>query len=494
VTAKGLLGGQYKPLTGEDIRRIHEASITVLERTGVRVEGEEALEIFSKGGARVEGSLVRLPRTLIEEMVARVPSRLVLCGREEKHDIVLEGRRVHLGSGGAALTVLDPESGEARPATLRDVADIARLVDALENIHFYLRPVVAQDVSQDLLDINTYYAALANTTKHVMGSAYTVESARQIIELASVITGGEEPLRERPIISFITCWMISPLRFATETTQVLTEIVRRRIPVVLSSAPMAGSTAPATLAGTLVLINAEELAGLTFTQLVSPGAPVIYGAVPSTADMHTAAYLGGAAEFGMLNAAAAQMAQYYQVPLYNSAGLTESKIPDIQAGFEKGFSVAQVALSGANFIHHAAGMLESMRAVAYEQYVIDDDILGMAMRAVRGIEVNDDTLAVDVIDEVGPGGHYLTSPHTLQHMRSEFFYPRIADRRSREAWDSSGALEKARKRSSGTHFGGNRRANPGAVSDPRGVKVGQQSSDGIPAVSSSWWTGSTNHL
>lgn len=443
---KGLVGGQYQPLTGEDVRRIHEASVTVLERTGIKVEGEEVLEIFRQGGARVEGSSVRIPRAMLEDALAKVPSRLVLRGREEKHDLVLEGRRVYLGSGGAALTVLDLEAGEARPAALRDVADIARLVDALDNIHFYLRPVVAQDVSQDLLDTNTYYAALSNTTKHVMGSAYSVESARQVIELASLIAGSEERLCERPIISFITSWMISPLRFATETTRVLTEIVRHQIPVVLSSAPMAGSTAPATLAGTLVLINAEELAGLTFTQLVSPGAPVIYGAVPSTADMRTAAYLGGAVEFGMLNAAAAQLAQYYRVPLYNSAGLTESKVPDIQAGYEKGFSVAQVALAGANFVHHAAGMLESMRAVAYEQYVIDDDILGMAMRAVRGIEINEDTLAVEVIDQVGPGGHFLTSPHTIQHMRSEFFYPRISDRRSREAWDSVGALERARQR------------------------------------------------
>ncbi len=443
---KGLAGGQYQPLSREDVLRIHEASVTVLERTGVKVEGDEALEIFRRGGARVEESRVRIPRAMLEDAIAKVPSRLVLRGREERHDLFLEGRRVYLGTGGAALTVLDLDTGEARPAALRDVADIARLVDALDNIHFYLRPVVAQDLSQDLLDTNTYYASLSNTTKHVMGSAYSVESARQVIEMASLIAGSEEELRERPIISFITSWMISPLHFATETTKVLTEIVRHKIPVVLSSAPMAGSTAPATLAGTLALVNAEELAGLTFTQLVNPGAPVIYGSVPSTADMHTAAYLGGAIEFGMLNAAAAQLAQYYKVPLYNSAGLTESKVPDIQAGYEKGFSVAQTALAGANFIHHAAGMLESMRAVAYEQYVIDDDILGMAMRAVKGIEVNEDTLAVDVIDDVGPGGHFLTSPHTLKHMRTEFFFPKVADRRSREMWDSVGTLEKARQR------------------------------------------------
>ncbi|MBC7250216.1 MAG: trimethylamine methyltransferase family protein [Anaerolineae bacterium] len=446
---KGFIGGQYRPLSEADVQRIHEASLTVLERTGVKVELAEALELFRSAGAEVDGNIVRIPRALVEDAVDRAPSRVVLCGREEKHDLVLEDRRVYLGTGGAALTVVDLDTQEARPARLQDVADIARLVDALENIHFYLRPVVAQDVPQALLDVNKYYAALTNTTKHVMASAYSVSSAREVIEMASLIAGSEEALRERPIISFITSWMISPLHFATETTQVLAEVVRRRIPVVLGSAPMAGSTSPVTLAGTLVQINAEELAGVVFAQLLSPGAPLLYGAVPSMADMRTGSYVGGGVEFGMLNAAAAQLAQFYELPLYNSAGLTDSKEPDIQAGYEKAFSVLQAALVGANFIHHAAGMLESMRAVAYEQYVIDNEILGMAMRAVRGIEVNDETLAVEVIDRVGPGGHFLAEKHTIRHMRSEYFYPSIADRRSREEWQITGALdarERARQR------------------------------------------------
>ncbi len=446
---KGFIGGQYRPLSNGDVQRIHEASLTVLERTGVKVEWAEALELFHSAGAWVDGNIVRIPRALVEDAVERAPSRVVLCGREEKHDLVLEDRRVYLGTGGAALTVVDLDTQEARPARLQDVADIARLVDALENIHFYLRPVVAQDVPQAWLDVNKYYAALANTTKHVMASAYSVSSAQEVIAMASLIAGGEEALRERPIISFITSWMISPLHFATETTQVLAEVVRRRIPVVLGSAPMAGSTSPVTLAGTLVQINAEELAGVVFAQLLSPGAPLLYGAVPSMADMRTGSYVGGGVEFGMLNAAVAQLAQFYELPLYNSAGLTDSKIPDIQAGYEKAFSVLQAALAGANFIHHAAGMLESMRAVAYEQYVIDDEILGMAMRAVRGIEVNDETLAVEVIDRVGPGGHFLAEKHTIQHMRSEYFYPSIADRGAREEWQITGALdarERARRR------------------------------------------------
>ncbi|HIC94651.1 MAG TPA: trimethylamine methyltransferase [Anaerolineae bacterium] len=449
MAEKGLIGGQYRPLSKGDVRRIHEASLQVLERTGVKVELREALELFRSAGAEVEGDIVRIPRSMVEDAVDRAPSCIVLCGRREEHDLVLEDKRVYLGTGGAALTVLDLETGEARPARLRDVADIARLVDALKNIHFYLRPVVAQDVPTKLLDVNKYYAALSNTTKHVMASAYSVPSAREVIEMASIIAGSEEALRERPIISFITSWMISPLHFATETTRVLAEVVRHRIPVVLGSTPMAGSTSPVTLAGTLVQLNAEELAGVVFAQLVSPGAPVIYGAVPSLADMRTGAYVGGAIEFGMLNAAAAQLAQFYELPLYNSAGLTDSKTPDIQAGYEKAFSILQAALAGANLIHHAAGMLESMRAVAYEQYVLDDEILGMAMRAVRGIEVNDEALAVEVIDRVGPGGHFLAERHTIRHMRSEFFYPQVADRSSREEWEAAGALnarERARQR------------------------------------------------
>lgn len=439
---KGVVGGQYRPLTDVQIERIHRASLEVLRRTGVHVEQPDALEAFEEAGAVVQGSRVRLPQRLIEDAIDRAPSRIVLAGRDSKHDLVLEDARVHMGTGGAALQVLDLETGEIRKALLGDVADMARMVDALDNIHFYLIPIYPTDLPEDQVEISKYYAALANTTKHVQAGVYTSRGIRDVVAMCERIAGSPEALQARPLVSFITSWMVSPLTFATDVTTLLVEVCRRGMPVVLSAAPMAGSTSPVTLAGTLVQLNAEQLAGLTLTQLVSPGAPVIMGPIPATADMRSGKYLGGSVELGISNAAITQLAHRYQIPIYNSAGMTDSKLPDIQAGVEKAQSAIQVALAGTNFIHHAAGMLEDMSTIAYEQFVIDNEMLGMAMRAVRGIEVDDETLAVDVIDRVGPGGHYLADEHTLHYMRSEHYYPsEVFDRRGRDEWEADGSID-----------------------------------------------------
>ena len=443
----GLRGGQYQILSQKEVQSIHDASLQILKRIGVKSRRQEVLQIFSQGGAEVdfEQGRVRIPSSLVEDALNKAPSKIILCGRDEKNDLVLEDKKVYFGTGGAALNVLDLETGNLRRALLQDIANIARLVDALDNIHFFVRPVVAQDIPREFLDVNKYYAALTNTSKHVMGSAYSVKSALKVIDLAEKVVGGKEALRRRPIISFITSWMKSPLALDDFTTSILIRIAEERIPVALSSAPMAGSTSPVTLAGTLALVNAEQLSGIVLTQLVSPGAPVLYGAIPSVADMSNMSFLCGAVELGMLNTAAAQLAQYYDIPFYAWAGLTESKIPDVQAGYEKATGALLVGLAGANYIHNAAGMLDSTTTVAYEQYVIDNEIIGMVMRALKGIEVNEETLALEVIDTVGPGGNFVAEPHTVAHMRSEFFFPKLSDRSNREKWLAEGGKD-ARQR------------------------------------------------
>ncbi len=439
---KGLVGGQYKPLSDEEVQQIHEASLQVLERTGVQVGQSEALQLFEDAGAAVEEDRVRLPRSLIEDAIDKAASTVVLAGRDPEHDLILEDARVYIGTGGAALQVLDLDTGEIRKAVLGDVGDMARIVDALDNIHFYLIPIYPTDLPEDQVEISKYYAALANTTKHVQAGVYTLRGLRDVVAMCEEIAGSPEALRARPLVSFITSWMVSPLKFATDVTTLLIETCRQEIPVVLSAAPMAGSTSPVTLAGTLVQLNAEQLSGLTLTQLVNPGTPVIMGPIPATADMRSGKYLGGSVELGISNAAITQLAHLYQVPIYNSAGMTDSKVPDIQAGIEKAQSAIQVALAGTNFIHHAAGMLEDMSTIAYEQFVIDNEMLGMAMRAVRGIDVDDDTLAVDVIGRVGPGGHYLSDDHTLRYMRTEHYYPSdVFDRQGRDEWEADGETD-----------------------------------------------------
>lgn len=444
VAPPGLSGGQYRPLTNEDVRRISDASLELLERVGIEVQPSECRTIFAQAGARIDESRNRvfIPRSMVEDALATARNEVLLAGRDPVHDMLLGGTRVYMGTGGAAVKILDLETGVSRKTTLTDVGQIGRLVDALDNIHFYLRSCVAQDISIRHLDLATYYAALTNTTKHVTGNCFTVDSLHDVIELGALVAGGIGQLRERPILSFVTSWTVSPLRFAPETVEVLTEVVRQELPVFLSSAPQAGATSPAALAGSLVQINAEELSGLTYCQLVKPGTPVVLGCVPSVSDLRTGNFVGGAPEFALMHAAVAQLGHYYNLPLYNSSGLADSKIPDVQAGYEKGISSVTAALSGANYIHHSAGMLESMLTVAYEQFVIDDDINGSIMRMVRGIEVTDETLSLDVIEQVCAGeGHFLGTQQSLELMHSEYYYPHTGDRHSREIWESQGGLD-----------------------------------------------------
>ncbi len=462
ISPPGLEGGRYRPLTDEQVQRIHAAALSVLERTGVEVVESECRQILADAGARVDAARNRVyfPAALVEAALQSANRDVVLYSKDGKSDLHLRGKRVHLGTGGAAVLVLDLETGRPRESRLRDLYDIGRLVDALDNIHFYLRPVVARDLGNDDLDVNTFYAALAATNKHVMGGCYFASKVAELKALGVLLAGGEELFLKRPFFSINLGYVISPLRFAPETVETLTTAVRAGLPVALVSAPLSGATAPASLAGTLVQSIAEELAGITYVQLLRRGHPLLMGAMPLVTDLRTGNMIGGCAELALMNAASAQMAHFYGLPVYNSCGITESKLPDAQAGFEKGLTAAVTALAGAQFNHHAAGMLESLLTVAYENYVIDDDIGGQVMRLVRGLEITDETLAVDVIHEIctdGPG-HYLGHAQTIQLMNSEYHFPHTADRNTRAAWEAAGGLD-MRERARGkarellrTHF------------------------------------------
>ncbi len=431
-------GGQYRPLTEEQVQEIHRASLAVLETTGILVENETALRLYREGGASVHGHRVRIPPAMVEAALKAVPHRVLLAGRLEAHDIVLEGRRVYAGTGGSPTMILDPGADTPRPGTLKDLAQLVRVVDALEHCDFVVASLYPTDIPREDVPVNRFYACLRNTAKHVMGGVDSVAGARQVIRLGALLAGGEDRLRARPFISAITSWMVSPLRLDTEVADILLEWCKHGLPVALSSAPMAGSTSPVTLAGTLVQLNAEQLSGIVLTQLARPGTPVLAGYIPGVADMKTGGYLGGAVEFGMMQAAAAQMAHFYGVPIYGSGGMSDAKIPDAQAGYEKMATFLLAAMGGCNYIHHAIGMVTNMSAVSLEQAVMDDEIVGMAMRVLRGIDITGETTAREVIGRVGPGGHYLMDAHTVRHMRREFFYPRVADRQTRAMWEEAG--------------------------------------------------------
>ncbi|MFP3952929.1 MAG: trimethylamine methyltransferase family protein [Candidatus Acetothermia bacterium] len=451
----GLSGGKYRVLTEEEVEIIHRQAIRILTEVGVKVDSDELLAVLNDHGARVERpeNVVKLDEDTITKYLDSAPSSITLHGRKEEYDLDLSDRKVFMGTGGQAIKILDPDTGESRKPKLEDQARLARLVDGLENVHFFQAPVVPTDVPEEYLTVNSFYASLAGTRKNVQEAATSVDKVDRVIEMASIIAGGREKLMERPFISFVTSWMISPLKIDIETTKILKKVTEYGIPVALSSAPVTGSTAPATLAGLLAQVHAEEIFGIVMSQMFSEGAPVLYGPVPAAANMRNMAYLAGAPETGMMNVATVQLADHIGVPIYSDAGETEAKIPDAQAGLEGAFNILQVALAGGNYIHHAAGMLESMLAVGYEKFVIDNDIIGMALRALRGIEVNEDTLAFDVVKNVGPGDNFLTQRHTIKYSRSDEFYsPHVLDRNSRDEWQEKGerdtrsrALERAQE-------------------------------------------------
>jgi trimethylamine--corrinoid protein Co-methyltransferase len=451
---KGLSGGQYRPLSEEQIKTIHEASLSILEKTGFTFETglEDTLDMLKKAGATIDRNNARIyfSGDLVMEQASKAPERVVLFSRDGRNDLDLTEHCVHLGTGGAAIRILDLETGEVRPSTLKDLYQLGRLVDRLDNIHFFLRPCIPTDIPPTAYDVNVFYACLKATGKHVMAGVNDVEEFHKVLDLASLVAGDMEKLQEKPFISVITSFAISPLKFDTQTTLIMQEAVRNRIPVALSCAPMAGSTSPITMAGTLAQIHAEQLAGITICQLTNPGSPILYGGIPGMANLRTMGYLGGAVECGMMNAAIHQLSNYIKVPNYNSSGLTDSKIPDVQAGWEKAVTSLLAVMAGSNYVHHAAGMLESMISVAYEQYVIDDEIIGMSCRVLKGIDVDPEHLALEIIDSVGPGGNFMTSPHTLKHMRDEYFNGNgITDRKSRQKWEKEGSLntrERARKK------------------------------------------------
>ncbi|MGO1118092.1 trimethylamine methyltransferase family protein [Rhodovibrionaceae bacterium A322] len=444
VVPAGLSGGQYQPLTTDQIDRIIAAAYVVLAETGIEVEDSPCREVFRAAGCRIDSDKNRvfIPAHLIDEARKVAKPEVLLAGRDPKHDMTLSQNRVYMGTGGQAVKMLDLD-GQVRETRMTDNYHIGRLCDTLEHIHFYMRPVVPRDLANKDLDVNQLYACLAATKKHVMVNLYEPQNGAKIRAMADMIAGGAEAFDARPFISCSNCWTVSPLRYATETVEILDQLIEYNIPTALSSAPQAGATSPASLAGTLVQIVAEQFSGFTYVNLKKPGFPLLFGCVPAQADLRTGAFTGGSAEFALLHAACAQISTYLNLPIYNSSGISDSKIPDAQAGFEKGLTTATAALAGSNYIHHSAGFLESLLTVAYEQYVIDNDVNGAVMRLVRGIEVTDESLAVEVIHDVCTNGpnHFLGHTQTLELMNSEYLYPELFNRQTRDDWEQAGAQD-----------------------------------------------------
>jgi len=440
MTEKGIEGGSYKPLSKESVERIHETAMRVFEEIGLAVYSTEAFDLFSHTNAHVDEDSwrVTIPREMVMDLVSKAPSEVTLYARDRKRNVVLGGTRVYAGTGGTALNVIDRKNGQKRVATFNDLKEIARLVDNLANIHIFMLPVYPSDVPVEKVDVNRFFAGLDNTSKHIMGGVYTIEGIEQVIKMAQTVAGDKRRLRERPIISMITC-SISPFKIDSLYGDMLVAIAKAGIPVVCPAEPLCGATSPVTLAGTLVVQVVDSLAGVIISQLANLGTPVIYGSVASSTDLRDMKYITGSVEMGLLNAAGAQMAQFYKLPFYATGGMTDSKSIDAQCGYESSITTLLCGLAGANFIHDAAGLMEFALTMSYEKLVVDNEILGMTLRAVRGIEVSDETLAFDLIKEVGPAGSFVTAKHTRRFMRNQHYQPSLSSRDSREDWEAEGA-------------------------------------------------------
>jgi trimethylamine--corrinoid protein Co-methyltransferase len=438
----GMEGGQYKPLSEHDMDRIHQSALGLLETVGLGQAIPSCIEFMTARGCFLnpKGRLC-IPRALVEDTLASCARQFPLHGREPKHDMEPWGNKVYFGTAGAAVHIVEPETRSYRESLLADLYDAARIVDLCDHIHFYQRPLTARDMASGHdLDINTIYACMAGTTKHIGTSMVAPDHVNEVLDMLHVVAGGEDKWRSRPFVSQSNCFVVPPMKFAEDACRCLEAAVRGGMPVLLLSAGQAGATAPAALAGTLVQAVAECLAGLVYVNCVVPGAVAIWGPWPFVSDLRTGAMSGGSGEQALITAGCAQMGHYYNLTVGSAAGMCDSKLPDVQAGYEKGVTASLAAMTGVNLLYEAAGMHASLLGFCLESLLIDNDMLGSINRNIRGIEVTDETLSVSVIGDVcmeGPG-HYLGHEQTLSLMQKEYVYPVLGNRMSPKEWNEAG--------------------------------------------------------
>jgi trimethylamine--corrinoid protein Co-methyltransferase len=431
-------GPEYRVLSDKKKEEIYLAALEVLRRTGLKVKVPEALELLRKAGCWVDGDRVRIPAHLIDWAIRAAPRRITLCDRDGTPAMYLEDGKSYFGTGGDCPTVIDPYTGERRQGMLQDVVDFARVADALPNIDFVLNMSIAQDVDQSVSDLYHFEAMVNNTKKPILYSAWNVETLKATVEMCEVISGGAEAFRRSPFAILFGA-NVSPLQITQEYTPMALYIAEKGLPLVCAPSEIAGGTAPVTLAGAMVQGQAEMLAMLLIVQLKREGTPFIFsvcGPIPMDMSTMTASY--ASPEFALTMGSMAEMAQYHGIPTFGFAGCSDSKCFDEQASMEGALTMLISALSGGNLIHDV-GYIESGLTSSFEMLVVMDEMAGYVKRLMGGIEVNPETLALDVIDRVGPSGEYLSDEHTYDHFR-ENWMPGLLDRNTYSTWCEQGKL------------------------------------------------------
>ena len=422
---------------GEDQKsRIHHATLEVLRRTGVRVLVPKVRDLLSQAGCWLDGERVRMPPHLVEWAVRVAPKRVVMCDRDGSAAMFLEGYRSYYGTGSDTPFVIDAYSGKRRQAVLDDVVNVARLVDALPYISFLMCMGIASDVTAPISDLHHFRAMVANTTKPIIYTAWSRQNLQAIVEMAEAVAGGVEALQRSPFCALYAEPM-APLTHGRESCEKLLYICEKGLPVVYTPGLVTGASSPVTRAGAVVQANAELLSGLTICQLIREGTPVVAaGSGMMTMDMSSLLASYGAPEFMLDWCALSEMGHYYGLPIFGFAGVSDAKTFDQQAAAEGALWVMLAAQSGGNLVHDV-GYIESGLTASYEMLVSMNEVVGMTKRFMDGVEVSAETIALDVIDRVGPGGHFLGEVHTLRHFR-ENWYPELFDRRTRAGWEDSG--------------------------------------------------------
>jgi trimethylamine--corrinoid protein Co-methyltransferase len=433
----------FRMLTDAQLEEIHLASLEILRRTGVRVYEAEARALLEEAGCTVtDETLVRFPAAVVEEALQRAPSRVVLCDRTGEPRAFLEGHRCYFGTGSDLPHTIDLETGERRLSRLSDVAQTARLTDALPHLDFVMSMALPSDVPAETADRHSFLAMVENTVKPIVFTAWDENGLLDILAMAEAVAGGAKELALKP---FLLAYLepSSPLRHSEAVLRKLLRMADHGLPLVYAPGPLEGASAPVTSAGSLAMANAEVLSGLVIAQLRRPGTPFVWGSGSGPLDMRTMVGVYTGPEFMLHCMAMAELAHYYyHLPVWGFAGCSDSKGADLQAGVESALWILWTALSGANLVHDV-GYIESGLTCSYEMIVIGNEVIGLVRRLLRGIEITPETLALDVIHEVGPGGNFLESPHTARHYR-EVWYPRLFDRRAYAAWVEAGRPDAVR--------------------------------------------------
>ncbi len=425
---------QFRKLSEDQLERIHNASLEILDRTGVCLYEQEALDLLQKAGVKgFEGNRVRIPPGLVEWALSIVPRRVVLCDRNGRRVMPLERNNVFYGPGSDCPNILDHRTGVRRRGTLQDIVDGIRLCDALPNLDFLMSICIASDQDQETADRHQMRAMLMNSTKPILFVTTEFEGCVDVVAMAEAVAGGEEALRSNPIAA---CYInvTTPLRHNAEALQKLLFMAEKGLPTTYTPVVLRGINGPVTAAGALALANAGELAGLVLAQLKRQGAPVILsGGTNDMLDMRTLGDVYAAPENRVM---CVEMAHYYGLPVFGLGGASDSKVPDEQAAAEAAFSLLLESLAGSHLVHDV-GYLESGLCNSLEQIAICDELINFVKRFMQGLEVSEETLALDVIDEVGPHGDFLGTKHTVEHFKEDW-YPNLLDRNNFEGWEAEG--------------------------------------------------------